>query len=1206
MSRASDHLSGLTDEAERRLERLFAAFDAAWNHGSAPRIERYLPSGPLDERRAALVELVFIDLEYRLKADPTARIERYLGEHPELVQKPDILLELAVQEFQLRHQGGRSPDPGEYLARFPDLAPRLAARLGDAPGASSDSADVTRTFSGRAPITLVDDAIPESLPDDGPVRYHRIRPYARGGLGEVFVAEDLALHREVALKRIRPQYATDPAVRRRFLREVEITARLDHPGIAPIHELIYDQKGRPWYVMRFVKGKTFRAEIEQFYTKEKGQASDGADRALEFRNMLGRFVSVCETMVYAHRRGVVHRDLTPSNVMLGDYGETIVLDWGLATASGESHEGVANPTMISSPPDASLMMSGQLLGTPAFMAPEQADGRQSAIGPATDVYCLGAILYMIVTGRPPYQGHDLVSVLKKIQAGEFDPPRQVRADVPPALQAICLKAMCIEPKGRYDSPRDLARDIERWMADEVVSVYREPIAERARRWAGKHRTAITTTTAVLLLAAILGGYSWISSLNRRWRVESEVQVTLDRAVRIGSQARDKSDLALYGKAVSEIEDSIAKLTTVGGSSPQRSRAEGMLASLKHDLSDTKFERDLDEARLLGASVEDGHFNTHAKVSEYKRLFRENGLDLDNLSNAKAAELVRSSRLRERLVAVLDDLVLDEPSQRYKYAGIADSADGDETSKRFRHAMIERDLPTMRKAAHGLEIGRLGAIRLYVVGNALYKVRELDEAARFLDESRQLHANDFWINLTLTQVLSDMKPPQLARAIPHYAAAIALRPDSPGVHLNYGNARLAIGDVEGALSEYRQAIKQKPEYAQAHYALGYGLASRQLWDAAIAEYRAAIRFLPDYAEAYNAHVVAVFQKEGNPDRAINEFREALKLESRDAGLHYGLGTALRAGGNTGDAIEEFGKATQLKAGFFWAHHSRGNALQAIGRFDEAIGEHRTAVDLRPEYWTHYGLGMALKDKGDAKAAIVELRETVTLNPDFAPGLQALVDCLKQECRFSDMRDDLKLASRQQSKDVAPSFAKDLAEAERLVALEPRFLALLKGQDKAASTSEQFTLGQLCYYKKMYAAAARFWDEAFTADPRLAEDRTQPYRYNAACVAVLAGTGQGKDDPAPDEASRSKLRGLARKWLKAELDGYSKQLEGDKPEDRKLVSEVLEGWKGDGDLAGVRDPGELPKLPRSESEAWHSLWDDVELTLLKAQGKVIKSL
>jgi len=341
--------------------------------------------------------------------------------------------------------------------------------------------------------------------------------HARGGLGEVFRATDSELHRTVAVKCILERHAANPDSRRRFLLEAEITAGLDHPGVVPVYGL-FQGSGRPAYAMRFVEGQTLGAAIATYHAN--------APDPISFRRLLQAFLQVCQTVAYAHSRGVIHRDLKPDNIMLGQFGETLVIDWGLAKVVGRPEEarmaGMGEtlvPSGQDSEPGETAM--GSAIGTPAYMSPEQAAGRWDVVVQASDVYSLGAVLYTVLTAKQPLEKGNWPEMQQRIQRGHFPRPRQVKPDVPLPLEAACMKAMALDPPDRYASAEALATDVEHWMADEPLAAYRDPLATHTRRWMRKHRTLVIAGAVLLVtaLAAAGAGLILLGQKNREVAAE---------------------------------------------------------------------------------------------------------------------------------------------------------------------------------------------------------------------------------------------------------------------------------------------------------------------------------------------------------------------------------------------------------------------------------------------------------------------------------------------------------------------------------------------------------------------------------------------------------------------------------------------------------------------------------------------------------------
>ena len=507
--------NGLIDQ-----DQLVAAFHAWTRDKGRPLANHLMHLGHLDAPRRAAVEAIAGLHLQALGGDPATS-----------------LAVLAV---------GRSIR--ESLARAG--GPEVEATLGhirSQPGPTCDDDDPDRTGSYS-----VGAATSEGQ------RFRIVRPHAKGACAPVLCRQlDSELDREVALKQILDDRADDPTSRFRFLIEAQITGGLEHPGIVPVYGLGTYGDGRPYYAMRFIRGESLKEAIDLFHRPEntksptgsssprrgegsavKGGQGGGAARApaasreLALRKLLRRFMDVCNAIDYAHSRGVIHRDLKPANIIVGMHGETLVVDWGLAKPMGRALPGTDSGERLLMPSSASGSsdtLPGSALGTPAYMSPEQAEGQLERLGPRSDVYSLGATLYCLLTGQPPFTG-DLADVIRAVQRGEFRSPRQLDPSIDPALEAICLKAMAHPPEDRYSSCRALADDLDRWMADEPVTAWREPLARRARRWARTNRTKVTAA-AVALVAGVIG-LSAVLGVQTRAKAELAVSLTRETSAKM--------------------------------------------------------------------------------------------------------------------------------------------------------------------------------------------------------------------------------------------------------------------------------------------------------------------------------------------------------------------------------------------------------------------------------------------------------------------------------------------------------------------------------------------------------------------------------------------------------------------------------------------------------------------------------------------------
>jgi serine/threonine-protein kinase len=576
--------------------------------------------------------------------------------------------------------------------------------------------DAVTDGSSDVAETMVTPTVAQPLPETPPPlftagHFRAIALHAEGGLGKVYRADDLELHRPVALKQLKERRADDPECQRRFLREAEVTARLQHPGIVPVYGLTHDDRGRPCYTMRFIEGQSLQQAIKEFHGRpppstgpkqpggstasySDGSGSDGVEAqsnanydSLEFRQLIQQLIAVCNTIAYAHSRGVLHRDLKPANVMLGKFGEALVVDWGLAKlfdrtemerATGEE----TLPQWWSD--DAEKTAAGHAVGTPAFMSPEQAAGNWDAVGPAADVFSLGAILYQLLVGKPPYRGRTSFALDQALR-WDFPKPRRTAPGAPAALEAICLKAMAKAPADRYRSPKELANDLERWLADEPVDVWPEPCTTRMWRWGRRHRATSAALAAAVVLAAIGAAvFGWNADRHRREIAKEQeetnraYQVAIDASFKVGSLA-DLKNLSgmnrrglerILSVADSTFQDLLRKGRQAEDVRAGLSKVLSSLAEVSLELGDVARSEErarqavkLSEELLAGSKDDEAHLA--ALTLAYERL---GAARMDAGHSKEALEFHRKA------LAIRQKLAEQAPDHPERLARVADSHD----------------------------------------------------------------------------------------------------------------------------------------------------------------------------------------------------------------------------------------------------------------------------------------------------------------------------------------------------------------------------------------------------------------------------------------------------------------------------------------------------------------------------------------------------
>jgi tetratricopeptide (TPR) repeat protein len=896
------------------------------------------------------------------------------------------------------------------------------------------------TIGGVPRVLLRDTAVGEtpspmirpSNGDDSSIRYRIDGEIARGGMGSILKGRDPDLGRDVAIKVLREDLRENGELVRRFVEEAQIGGQLQHPGVVPIYELGTFADKRPFFSMKLVKGHT----LADLLTARSGPADD-------LPRFLSIYAAVAQTMAYAHTRGVIHRDLKPSNVMVGSFGEVQVMDWGLAKVlplggvAADEQAGKQKPpeTMIATARSGSgldLSQAGSVLGTPSYMAPEQARGETDLINERADVFALGSILCDILTGAPAFTGRSSAEIVRKAAKGETGDALSRLDGCGAEADLVGLARDCLAAEAP-DRPRDANVVSERISAYVSGAQERVQAAERERAVAvakaieeRRGRKVQLALAASVLALTTLGGLSTTYYLQQRAASALAGQRVIDQVGTLHRQALEHPE---------EIQRwEVAKAAVEQAVDAGDSNATAQLASLQKQIEDglEAAKRDkvlldrLVEIRSAEADDEDGSDTDSA----YAEAFREAEIDLAGLPPAEAGAKIRSRSpsVALGLAAALDDWAGFRRVQRQDEAGAARLsatariADPDPSRNELRTALDQPEKAVRKAALEALaktaKFDELGPISLQLLGTGLSAAGENGEAESVLRAAQDRHPRDVWVNYELGKVLQRLS--RHDEAIRFYTAARAIRPDTAH-ELAHALARRGESDeaialfrdlralrpesarhpgclsallkekgrlpeaeemLAAAVAAGREAVRKKPNSSYAHNTLGTFLLSQDKLDEAVVEFRAGIALKPDNAESHH-RLGDLLVSQSKFDEAIAAHREAIRLMPDYAEAHSCLGTALFGLGKVDEAVAAYREALRLKPYYGEAHSGLGTALIGLGKVDEAVAAYREALRLKPGFpQAHVSLGNALRQQGKADEAIAAYHEAIRLQPDLA--------------------------------------------------------------------------------------------------------------------------------------------------------------------------------------------------------------------------------
>jgi tetratricopeptide (TPR) repeat protein len=956
-------------------------------------------------------------------------------------------------------------------------------------------------------------------------RYRLDGEIARGGMGAVLRGRDVDLGRDLAIKVLLEKHANRPEVARRFIEEAQIGGQLQHPGVVPVYDIGRFGE-RPFFTMKLVKGQTLAALL-----------GERADPAADRPRFLADFLKVAQALAYAHAKGVIHRDLKPANIMVGAFGEVQVMDWGLAKVLAEG--GIADEERASRqhrPEDGTQIRTvrssgsagtfgtqtedGSLLGTPAYMPPEQANGDVALLDRRADVFGLGAILCEILTGKPPYVGRSSEEVRRKAANGDLADATARLDGCGADHELIALTKQCLAAEA-IDRPKD-AQEVAGGLSvylngvqERLQTAQRERAVAVAREAEQRKRRKVQLALAAALVALLLGGgaFAWWRNAQAQAGREREARNAeavaallnqCEEALRAGDAA--KAQVAL---------DAGKKRSAEGGAENEA----GRLSRLDADLA---LLRELDAIDQFRCTWSENQFPDPAVVATRTReALTRFGIDPEAADEAAAR--VSRSVVRERIISGLDRLLGQQQKDRVR--ALLRRVDADPYRDAVRDGVLAKDAAKLVKLAGqpaALEqppgfVAFLGHIEVIPVERR----RELLQAAVSCQPGELdllMTLGDTYLAKTLGNThLADQKETADER-LRWYQAAVAAVPVNAAAHHSLGNALYSKGQLDEASACFRQAIALDPKFAYAHNNLGRALSDKGELDEASACFRQAIALDPKNAYAHN-NLGKGLQAKGQVDEAIECYHKAIALDPKYAGAHNNLGVALKDKGQLDEAIDCFHKALALDPKDALAHTNLGNALKDKGQLDEAIDCFHKAITLDPKYaGAHNNLGNALSDKGQLDEAIACYRQAVALNPKYAWAYDNLGNALRAKGRLDEA-----IACFRQAIALDPKYAKahtnlgnalkdkgQLDEAiacyQKAVALEPKTVAAHnnlglalkdKGQlDKAIGCFHQAialdpkhayphaNLGRALYGKGQLDEAIECYRQAIALDPKFA--------------------------------------------------------------------------------------------------------------------------
>lgn len=1084
--------------------------------------------------------------------------------------------------------------PEEACAHDPELLRAVKTRLNDC-----------RNVEQMLDVVFPSDMPSASLPLIGALAgqlptipgYEVLGILGRGGIGIIYRVRHLKLNRVTALKMLLAGAYAAPAELARFLREARAVAALKHPNIVQIYD-VGEVDGRPYFTMELVEGGSLGQKI--------------ANMPLDVHRSAELVASLARAVEVAHHAGIVHRDLKPANILLTWDGVPKISDFGLASRFGE---------------ECSITGNEARLGTPSYMAPEQATGASRTNAPAVDVYALGAILYELLTSKPPFCAATALETQRRVVSDEAMRPSRFNSKVPRDLDTICLKCLSKSPARRYLSAAALAEDLDRFVRLEPITARPTGLVERTGKWL-RRRTAIAVAVALAVVVLALTGGTILWNGSQHARLASEINVDLDEVRSMDSAGRwSNADAALHrAEARLDVRDSNELRLRVNDARQNLNLAAG-----------------LDAIRLTRAAACALPFYGKRADAAYEAMFRDwvhvrigGGVD-------EAAAAVNASPVLPALLAALDDwaCTASDANRRQWILDVARRSDPDSRGwrERIRDPMQWGDSKATLDLAATAPATDIPVSTLLVIAERLRQTAQDPRA--YLRRIQKEHPADFYANLALGDATISLDNRQ---AEVYYRAALAARPEAAVVYCAVADSLRAQHQYDEALHYYAKALDRDPNFARAKCDVGATLLETGQWTDALAACQETLKLDPNYAWAH-LYLAGALRKLGRADEAEQHYAIIYEQAPNARGVSESYRAALIEWGKLDEARAIWRKSLQSPA----AGYDQWAGYPELCLFAGNVPDYRAA---RAEMLDRFGSTTAA-DTMQQMARMCLLLPASEENPADLERATALADRALAgksatswdypyylfvkalaEYRNGDAAGALKLAGGNASRVMGPcpklivSMAlKDQGQsAEAVHALAgavgkfdwrrgsadsrdlwiyhilrreaqskvlPDLQALANGSRRPLDNDERMVLVAACQFEGLDGRCAQAFSEAMESEPDLIQSRHLDPGFVLACASCALAACHHADPPS-SALDRARQPEQACRWLSSELENTMLHPPSNAA-GRDWVRREFISWKRDPGLADLRDPATLdsatPELSGECAAFWKSLDDAI---------------